>query len=73
MEVCCTLAVFLAILCLASTTEQTHKRFEYKYSFKGPYLAQKDNQVPFWQYSGSEYSTGASLLLTKESTTYVIL
>ncbi|GAB6031904.1 hypothetical protein CHUAL_010298 [Chamberlinius hualienensis] len=30
-----------------------HKRFEYKYSFKGPYLAQKDGSVPFWTYGGS--------------------
>lgn len=30
-----------------------HKRFEYKYSFKGPYLAQKDGTVPFWEYVGN--------------------
>lgn len=32
------------------------KRFEYKYSFKPPYLAQKDGTVPFFEYSGSKYS-----------------
>ena len=32
-----------------------HKRFEYKYSFKPPYLAQKDGTVPFFEYSGSKY------------------
>lgn len=32
-----------------------HKRFEYKYSFKPPYLAQKDGTVPFWEYGGSKY------------------
>lgn len=31
-----------------------HKRFEYKYSFKPPYLAQKDGTVPFWEYGGSK-------------------
>ena len=31
-------------------------RFEYKYSFKPPYLAQKDGTVPFFEYSGSESS-----------------
>ena len=31
-----------------------HKRFEYKYSFKPPYLAQKDGTVPFFEYSGSK-------------------
>lgn len=33
---------------------QVHRRFEYKYSFKPPYLAQKDGSVPFWEYGGSE-------------------
>lgn len=33
-----------------------HRRFEYKYSFKPPYLAQKDGTVPFWEYGGSKYS-----------------
>ncbi len=31
-----------------------HKRFEYKYSFKPPYLAQKDGTVPFFEYFGSK-------------------
>lgn len=31
-----------------------HRRFEYKYSFKPPYLAQKDGTVPFWEYGGSK-------------------
>lgn len=30
------------------------RRFEYKYSFKPPYLAQKDGTVPFWEHSGSK-------------------
>lgn len=34
-----------------------HRRFEYKYSFKPPYLAQKDGTVPFWEYGGSKYTT----------------
>lgn len=32
-----------------------HRRFEYKYSFKPPYLAQKDNTIPFFEYGGSKY------------------
>lgn len=31
-----------------------HRRFEYKFSFKPPYLAQKDGTVPFWEYGGSK-------------------
>lgn len=38
-----------------SGNNRAHKRFEYKYSFKPPYLAQKDGTVPFFEYSGSEY------------------
>ena len=34
---------------------QMQKRFEYKYSFKPPYLAQKDGTVPFFEYSGSKF------------------
>lgn len=30
------------------------RRFEYKYSFKPPYLAQRDGSVPFWEYGGSK-------------------
>lgn len=33
-----------------------HRKFEYKYSFKPPYLAQKDGSVPFWEYGGSKYN-----------------
>lgn len=41
------------LVCANSPT--VHKRFEYKYSFKPPYLAQKDGTVPFWEYGGSKY------------------
>jgi hypothetical protein len=34
---------------------EIHRRFEYKYSFKPPYLAQKDGSVPFFEYAGSEF------------------
>lgn len=32
-----------------------HRRFEYKYSFKGPHLVQGDGSVPFWVHTGSKY------------------
>ena len=34
------------------------RKFEYKYSFKGPHLIQKDETVPFWKYGGSKYVIG---------------
>ncbi|XP_068226768.1 protein ERGIC-53 [Palaemon carinicauda] len=45
-------------------SQSVHRRFEYKYSFKGPYLAQKDNQVPFWQYSGNAIASEESVRIT---------
>ncbi|XP_064084264.1 protein ERGIC-53-like isoform X2 [Macrobrachium nipponense] len=44
--------------------QSVHRRFEYKYSFKGPYLAQKDNLVPFWQYSGNAIASEESVRIT---------
>lgn len=41
-----------------------HKRFEYKYSFKGPYLAQKDGAVPFWEYEGSAIASEDMVRIT---------
>ena len=38
----------------ATAGSQISRRFEYKYSFKPPYLAQKDGTVPFFEYSGSK-------------------
>ncbi|CAL8141990.1 unnamed protein product [Orchesella dallaii] len=40
------------------------KRFEYKYSFKPPYLAQKDGTVPFWEHSGNAIASEENLRIT---------
>ena len=32
-----------------------HKRFEYKLSFKGPHLVQRDGTIPFWEHGGRKY------------------
>jgi len=53
-------AVFVAIAGQATV----HKRFEYKYSFKPPYLAQKDGSVPFFQYSGNAIASEESVRIT---------
>jgi len=44
--------------------DQPHKRFEYKYSFKPPYLAQKDGTVPFFEYSGNAIASEESVRIT---------
>ncbi|KDR19213.1 Protein ERGIC-53 [Zootermopsis nevadensis] len=37
------------------------RRFEYKYSFKPPYLAQKDGSVPFWEYGGNAIASAENV------------
>jgi len=45
-------------------SDQPLKRFEYKYSFKPPYLAQKDGTVPFFEYSGNAIASEESVRIT---------
>ncbi|CAG9860160.1 unnamed protein product [Phyllotreta striolata] len=44
-----------------SFATSVHKRFEYTYSFKPPYLAQKDGSVPFWEYGGNAIASSESV------------
>ncbi|CAH0599968.1 unnamed protein product [Chrysodeixis includens] len=55
-------SVILSIL-VCVNTQTVHRRFEYKYSFKPPYLAQKDGSVPFWEYGGNAIASGESVRL----------
>jgi len=57
-------AVALFIICINEiVANQPHKRFEYKLSFKPPYLAQRDGSVPFWEYGGSKLQVFGGLTL----------
>jgi len=40
------------------------RKFEYKYSFKPPYLAQKDGTVPFWDHFGNAIASEENLRVT---------
>ena len=44
------LAIFALLELSCSSTP--HKRFEYKLSFKGPHLVQRDGTIPFWEHGG---------------------
>ncbi|XP_011258114.1 protein ERGIC-53 [Camponotus floridanus] len=44
-----------------SCGETPHRKFEYKYSFKPPYLAQKDGTVPFWEYGGNTIASSENV------------
>ena len=37
-----------------SDPDAPHRRFEYKYSFKGPHLSLTDGSIPFWIHTGSK-------------------
>lgn len=55
MECVVNILIILFFLINYGMANLVHKKFEYKYSFKPPYLAQKDGSVPFWEYGGSKY------------------
>ncbi|XP_008324277.1 protein ERGIC-53 [Cynoglossus semilaevis] len=49
----------------ASATEETpHRRFEYKYSFKGPHLSQNDGSIPFWIHTGNAIPSADQVRIT---------
>ncbi|XP_066566878.1 protein ERGIC-53 isoform X1 [Amia ocellicauda] len=41
-----------------------HRRFEYKYSFKGPHLAQSDGTIPFWVHTGNAIPSADQIRIT---------
>ncbi|KAM4808994.1 protein ERGIC-53 [Rhinophrynus dorsalis] len=63
-------ALLLCLLSLAVAEDgkeiqsPPHRRFEYKYSFKGPYLVQSDGSVPFWTYSGNAIPSADQIRIT---------
>ncbi|XP_031787403.1 protein ERGIC-53 [Nasonia vitripennis] len=52
---------FILQLAFSVSTESPHRKFEYKYSFKPPYLAQKDGSVPFWEYGGNAIASSENV------------
>ncbi|XKL65936.1 hypothetical protein PGB90_009356 [Kerria lacca] len=55
--------LFILIIIGQSSAEIPHRRFEYKFSFKPPYLAQRDGSVPFWKYGGNAIASGDNIRL----------
>jgi len=60
----CCLVIAAAFVAIAGQGTSVAKRFEYKYSFKPPYLAQKDGTVPFFEYSGNAIASEESVRIT---------
>ncbi|XP_069812535.1 protein ERGIC-53-like [Dendropsophus ebraccatus] len=46
------LLVFLLPPCFQAEDVPAHRRFEYKYSFKGPHITLPDGSIPFWERYG---------------------
>ncbi|XP_068608836.1 protein ERGIC-53 [Brachionichthys hirsutus] len=44
--------------------EPPHRRFEYKYSFKGPHLSQSDGNIPFWIHTGNAIPSADQVRIT---------
>uniref|UniRef100_A0AAQ5YXZ0 L-type lectin-like domain-containing protein n=1 Tax=Amphiprion ocellaris TaxID=80972 RepID=A0AAQ5YXZ0_AMPOC len=48
----------------SASQEQPHRRFEYKYSFKGPHLSQSDGSIPFWIHTGNAIPSADQVRIT---------
>uniref|UniRef100_A0A665WUB6 L-type lectin-like domain-containing protein n=1 Tax=Echeneis naucrates TaxID=173247 RepID=A0A665WUB6_ECHNA len=48
----------------SASPEAPHRRFEYKYSFKGPHLAQPDGSIPFWIHTGNAIPSADQVRIT---------
>ncbi|XP_076438963.1 protein ERGIC-53-like [Babylonia areolata] len=58
-------ALAVAVFSLYSAFGQLPKaKFEYKYSFKGPHLVQRDNSIPFWEYFGDALAGDDGIRIT---------
>jgi len=56
--------ILLAFAVLGTSGQTPYKRFEYKYSFKPPYLSQKDGTVPFFEHLGNAIASEENLRVT---------
>ncbi|XP_060600657.1 protein ERGIC-53-like isoform X2 [Ruditapes philippinarum] len=56
--------IFLFLACIYVNAELPKIRFEYKYSFKGPHLVQKDHSIPFWEYNGDAIASDDNIRIT---------
>ncbi|KAL4216730.1 Protein ERGIC-53 [Mactra antiquata] len=55
---------FLVCILIGVYAELPKIRFEYKYSFKGPHLVQKDRSIPFWEYNGDAIASDDNIRIT---------
>ena len=58
------ISIISLFCCQCITSDSPHKRFEYKYSFKGPQLVQTNGAVPFWTHHGHAIASEDQIRLT---------
>lgn len=58
MLVSCLVLLACGSLAMLPVLTHVHSKFEYKYSFKGPYLIDSRGNIPFWTHGGSEREGG---------------
>ena len=56
--VSCLVLLACGSLAMLPVLTHVHSKFEYKYSFKGPYLINSRGNIPFWTHGGSEGEGG---------------
>lgn len=72
-DACISIFILSCLICRCHTDIDTgapvsedppHRRFEYKYSFKGPHLAQVDGTIPFWLHTGNAIPSADQVRIT---------
>ncbi|XP_070537352.1 protein ERGIC-53-like [Ptychodera flava] len=56
--------LLLSLVLISTEADMPTRRFEYKFSFKGPHMIQKDSSVPFWEYGGSALASDDQVRIT---------
>ncbi|XP_051955724.1 protein ERGIC-53-like [Xyrauchen texanus] len=56
--------IFQSVLTDNPAGDTPHRRFEYKYSFKGPHLTQSDGKIPFWVHTGNAIPSSDQIRIT---------
>ncbi|KAK2168905.1 hypothetical protein LSH36_13g07022 [Paralvinella palmiformis] len=59
------LVVLVAVVPMTECgTTTVYRKFEYKHSFKGPHLVQRDGSIPFWEHGGHAIASDESIRIT---------
>ncbi|XP_065100050.1 protein ERGIC-53 [Paramisgurnus dabryanus] len=56
--------IFQSVIADNNAGDVPHRRFEYKYSFKGPHLTQSDGRIPFWVHTGNAIPSSDQVRIT---------